>query len=164
MLPAAAADALQRQRLAQRADRAKAGAAWRNGAGLVFTTEMGTPLDPSNVRRSMNRLAQKADVGHIHPHLLRHAAASLLSAAGVPIEDISDTLGHRSIAVTAEIYRHPIVPIRSGHVAAMSAIAAAKRAKIRSLKVRPALARPRQLSRPVLGLPRRTGDSVEAAA
>lgn len=132
MLPVAAADALRQQRLAQGADRAKAGTAWRNGAGLVFTTEVGSPLDPSNVRRSMNRLAPKADVGHIHPHLLRHAAASLLSAAGVPIEDISDTLGHRSIAVTAEIYRHPIVPIRSGHVAAMSAIAAGKRAKIKS--------------------------------
>ena len=57
---------------------------------------------------------------HPHPHMLRHAAASLLSAAGVPIEDISDTLGHRSVAVTAEIYRHPIAPIRSGHMVAMN--------------------------------------------
>ena len=57
---------------------------------------------------------------HLHPHMLRHAAASLLSAAGVPIEDISDTLGHRSVAVTAEIYRHPIAPIRSGHMVAMN--------------------------------------------
>ena len=34
----------------------------------------------------------------------------------------SDTLGHRSVTVTAEIYRHPITPVRSGHVAAMDAI------------------------------------------
>ena len=47
--------------------------------------------------------------------MLRHAAASLLSAAGVPIEDSSDTLGHRSVAVTAEIYRPLIAPICSGH-------------------------------------------------
>ena len=59
----------------------------------------------------------------MHPHLLRHATASLLSAAGVPIEDISDTLGHRSISVTAEIYRHPIAPIRDGHTAAMNHLA-----------------------------------------
>jgi hypothetical protein len=44
----------------------------------------------------------------------------LLSAAGVPIEDISDTLGHRSVNVIAEIYRHPIAPIRSGLMAAMN--------------------------------------------
>lgn len=132
MLPAAAVDALKRQRKAQKEDRLRAGGAWRNSAGLVFTTEVGSPLDPSNVRRSMKRLAAKANVGHVHPHLLRHAAASLLSAAGVPIEDISDTLGHRSIAVTAEIYRHPIVPVRSGHVAAMSAIAAGRRPRTES--------------------------------
>ena len=52
--------------------------------------------------------------------MLRHATASLLSATGVPIEDIADTLGHRSITVTAEIYRHPIAPIRSGHMIAMN--------------------------------------------
>ena len=47
-------------------------------------------------------------------------AASLLSAAGVPIEDISDTLGRRSVNVTAEIYRHPIALIGSGHMTAMN--------------------------------------------
>ena len=30
------------------------------------------------------------------------------------LEDISDTLGHRSVMVTAEIYRHPITLIREG--------------------------------------------------
>ncbi len=43
-----------------------------------------------------------------------------MSDAGVSIEQISDTLGHRSINVTAEIYRHPINPIRTGHVAAIN--------------------------------------------
>jgi len=86
----------------------------------VFSTEVGTPLDPSNVRRAYNRIAKEAGIVHLHPHMLRHAAASLLSAAGVPIEDISDTVGHRSVAVTAEIYLHPIAPIRSGHMIAMN--------------------------------------------
>ena len=89
---------------------------------LVFTSEIGTPLDPSNVRRALARIATTAGLEHLHPHLLRHATASLLSAAGVPLEDISDTLGHKSISVTAEIYRHPIAPVRSGHKAAMAAL------------------------------------------
>lgn len=122
LLPPEAVSAFEDQRKRQKADKAYAGETWHNEFGLVFTTEVGSPLDPSNVRRSMKTIATRANIGHLHPHLLRHAAASLLSAAGVPIEDISDTLGHRSVSVTAEIYRHPITPVRSGHAAAMHAI------------------------------------------
>lgn len=119
-IPPPVVHALKAQRVQQKADQAAAGRTWGNPLGLVFTTEVGTPLDPSNVRRTFARLADAAGLDHLHPHMLRHAAASLLSAAGVPLEDISDTLGHRSVAVTAEIYRHPIAPVRSGHMAAMS--------------------------------------------
>ncbi|MGW6130764.1 tyrosine-type recombinase/integrase [Cellulomonas sp. NPDC055163] len=119
-LPPAAVDALKAQKKRQRLERDAAGRSWSNKDDLVFTTEAGTPLDPSNVRRTFQRIARQAGLEHLHPHMLRHAAASLLSAAGVPLEEISDTLGHRSVTVTAEIYRHPIAPIRSGHIAAMS--------------------------------------------
>ncbi|PVU84419.1 hypothetical protein DDP54_00795 (plasmid) [Cellulomonas sp. WB94] len=119
-IPPPVVDALKAQRRMQKAEQVAAGRAWRNTYDLVFTTEVGTPLDPSNVRRVYSRLAKEAGLAHLHPHMLRHAAASLLSAAGVPIEDISDTLGHRSVNVTAEIYRHPIAPVRSGHMVAMN--------------------------------------------
>jgi integrase len=121
-LPGAAVEALQQQREQQERDQTAAGSRWANHTGLVFTTEVGTPLDPSNVRRSLKSVATTAHLGHIHPHLLRHATVSLLSAAGVPLEDISDVLGHRSPTVTADIYRHPISPTRSAHVVAMSAL------------------------------------------
>lgn len=123
-LPAACVDTLRDQRRRQEADQLTAGTSWSNDSDLVFTTEVGTPLDPSNVRRSLNLVAGRAGLGHLHPHLLRHAAASLLSAAGVRLEDISDTLGHRSVSVTAEIYRHPVAPIRAGHLAAITALTA----------------------------------------
>ena len=119
-IPPPVVDALKAQRRMQKAEKVAAGRAWRNTYDLVFTTEVGTPLDPSNVRRVYSRLAKDAGLAHLHPHMLRHAAASLLSAAGVPIEDISDTLGHRSVNVTAEIYRHPIAPVRSGLMVAMN--------------------------------------------
>jgi integrase len=119
-IPPPVVDALKTQRRMQKAEQVAAGRAWRNTYDLVFTTDVGTPLDPSNVRRVYTRLAKEAGLAHLHPHMLRHAAASLLSAAGVPIEDISDTLGHRSVNVTAEIYRHPIAPVRSGHMVAMN--------------------------------------------
>lgn len=121
-LPSACVDALEQQIERQARDRRAAGQRWVNDHDLVFTTEHGGPLDPSNVRRDLQAVATKAGLGHIHPHLLRHAAASLLSEAGVRIEDIADTLGHRSITVTAEVYRHRLAPVRTGHVGAMEAL------------------------------------------
>jgi hypothetical protein len=38
-----------------------------------------------------------------------------MSSNGVPIQDISDTVGHKSTHVTESVYRHVIVsPIRGG--------------------------------------------------
>lgn len=130
-IPPPVVDALKAQRRKQKAERDAAGRVWRNTYNLVFTSEVGTPLDPSNVRRTFSLMAEEAGLERLHPHMLRHAAASLLSAAGVPLEDISDTLGHRSVAITAEVYRHPIAPVRSGHMVAMNQLlpATAGRAK-----------------------------------
>ena len=47
-----------------------------------------------------------------------------MSAAGMSLADISDTLGHRSVMVTAEIYRHPIAAVRIAHVGAMDGLLA----------------------------------------
>jgi integrase len=43
------------------------------------------------------------------PHSLRHVFASALLARGVPITDVAEWLGHRSIEVTYRIYGH-LVP------------------------------------------------------
>ena len=118
-IPTPVVAALNAQRALQHTDAHHAGTAWQNAHDLVFTTEVGTPLDPSNVRRAYTRNARAAAINHLHPHMLRHAAASLLSAAGIPPEDISDTLGHRSVSITADIYRYPIAPTRSGPMPAM---------------------------------------------
>jgi integrase len=40
------------------------------------------------------------------PHSLRHYFASTALARGIPITDVSQWLGHRSIEVTYRIYRH----------------------------------------------------------
>jgi integrase len=122
-LPQACVDALREQQARQAADAKAAGKQWANPARLVFTSETGSPLDPSNTRRAFDRIAAKAGLEHVHPHQLRHAAASLLSAAGVRLEDIADVLGHRSPTITADIYRHPVNPIRNHHVEVMEGLA-----------------------------------------
>ena len=39
-------------------------------------------------------------------HALRHVAATLLMASGVPIKAISEMLGHRDVTTTMRIYAH----------------------------------------------------------
>ena len=78
--------------------------------GLVFPTGRGTLLDPANLRRALRTVTEKAGLGRWHPHELRHSAASLLSAAGVPLEEVADVLGHASTRVTSATYRHLTTP------------------------------------------------------
>ena len=42
---------LRRHKAAQTAEKLRAGDQWRNSAGLVFTTELGGPVDPRNLLR-----------------------------------------------------------------------------------------------------------------
>ena len=57
--------------------------------------------------------------GRWHPHELRHSAASIMLAQGVPIEVVSDILGHSSIRMTADVYGHILEPQRAAAADAM---------------------------------------------
>ena len=76
----------------------------------MFPTGLGTLLDPANLRRGLRQVTERAGLGRWHPHELRHSATSLLSAAGVPLEQVADVLGHTSTRVTSSTYRHPTTP------------------------------------------------------
>ncbi|GAA2229999.1 tyrosine-type recombinase/integrase [Herbiconiux moechotypicola] len=74
---------------------------------FVFTTAVGSPLDPRNALRAVQSGAQAAGLeGEVGLHTLRHTAASMMLAAGVPITEVSAMLGHSSIAITGDIYGH----------------------------------------------------------
>ena len=45
------------------------------------------------------------------PRELRHSFVSLLSDAGLPIEEISRLVGHSGTSVTELVYRHQIRPV-----------------------------------------------------
>jgi integrase len=82
------------------------------GADLVFRTPIGTAVDPKNFRATLYRLTESAGLGRWSPHELRHSAASLLLAQGVPLKVVSETLGHSSIRITADVYGHLLEPDR----------------------------------------------------
>jgi integrase len=47
-----------------------------------------------------------APLPKISPHDLRHTAATLMLRRGMPVADVSRILGHASISITMDVYRH----------------------------------------------------------
>ena len=85
---------------------------------LVFASPRGGVLSPSNVRKQLASICQRAGV-HVEengthrpprPNELRHSCASLLSDEGVPNELIADLLGHTTTRMVDETYRHRLRP------------------------------------------------------
>ncbi|MEV7613781.1 site-specific integrase [Streptomyces sp. NPDC089799] len=96
---------LRWQRLRQAAQREAADADWQE-SGYVFTTRSGRPIEPRNISRSFERIADGAGLPRVRLHDARHGCATLLFAAGVPPRVVMEILGHSQIAVTMNIYTH----------------------------------------------------------
>jgi len=97
----AVASALKTRRTAQRRDRLAAGAEWQD-TGLVFTTATGTPYDPRNLAREMQRIASRAKLGHLAPHDARRTAATL--TAGLAPTEAQRLLRHSTARMTLDTY------------------------------------------------------------
>ena len=83
------------------------GASGRKGRlALVFPSELGTPLDPSNLERAWKRVAAAIGPPALRFHDLRHAHATLMLVAGVHPKVVADRLGHSSIRITMDTYAH----------------------------------------------------------
>ena len=96
---------LRRHRARQAAERMAVGEAWEDH-GLIFPSEVGTPLDPDNVSHLFSRICRRAGLGHWHLHELRHSGASLMLAQGTDLYVVSEVLGHSSVAITKDVYGH----------------------------------------------------------
>jgi integrase len=82
-------------------------------AEALLAAQVGTPADASHVRRSFRKVVAAAglDAGEWTPRELRHSFISLLSDAGVPIEQISRLVGHSGTTTTETVYRKQIRPV-----------------------------------------------------
>ena len=106
----------------QAKDRLRLGDAWTD-SGLVFAAESGGPRWAQDVRKQFGELCEHAGLGTgWHPHETRHTWVSVLSDAGVDIEDIADAAGHVTSAVTRNVYRHQLADRLTKAPAAMDAI------------------------------------------
>jgi len=75
-------------------------------ADFVFAHLDVTPLDPSTVSHTFNKVIRRAGLPHIRLHDLRHTHASLLLQAGTHPKIVQERLGHSSIRVTLDTYSH----------------------------------------------------------
>ncbi|MCC3653213.1 tyrosine-type recombinase/integrase [Streptomyces sp. S07_1.15] len=97
---------------------------------LLFTAPGGGPLRYSNFRtRYFDKAVKAAGLGElgVTPHKLRHTAASLAIAAGADVKVVQLMLGHKSAAMTLDVYGH-LWPDRLDEVA--DALDAGRRAAL----------------------------------
>ena len=89
---------------------------WAEMPRWVFSTEAGTWLDESKVRKVFGQLLKKAGLSSFRVYDLRHTFASLLLAQGVPITYVSAQLGHSRPTTTLQWYAHWLPGARERYV------------------------------------------------
>ena len=107
-LPQFAVDTLREHRARQAQGREAAGSLFNTELDLVFGNELGEYRQPDSVSAMAARIAKSAGFPGISLHNLRHSHGSQLIAAGVPITEVSERLGHGSPAITLGIYSHAL--------------------------------------------------------
>ncbi|WP_051969480.1 tyrosine-type recombinase/integrase [Kitasatospora azatica] len=74
--------------------------------GLVFSHGDGSPLRPQWVLDQLRKRTAEVDLPKIGLHDLRHTAASIMIAMGIPLAIVSKTLRHATLATTINLYGH----------------------------------------------------------
>jgi integrase len=104
-LPPSAVAALRTHRDRQAWERRGAGARWRD-SGHLFTSSIGTALDPDRVSKEYKALLKRAGLRNLRFHDLRHTAATLMLRDGLPLHEVSAVLGHAQTSTTLNVYSH----------------------------------------------------------
>lgn len=104
-LPARSVKVLRAHRARQAAEMLALGPG-STESGLVFTSSVGTVVEPRNLSRLFEQLIAAVGVRRIRFHDLRHTCASLLLVQGVPARVVMDVLGHSQMAITMDLYSH----------------------------------------------------------
>ncbi|MBT5584461.1 MAG: tyrosine-type recombinase/integrase, partial [Phycisphaerae bacterium] len=65
----------------------------------------GRPIERVAVWQIIRRLAARAGLENVHPHMLRHSFATHMLAGGADLRVVQELLGHADIATT-QIYTH----------------------------------------------------------
>ena len=74
-------------------------------AGRLLLSNTGRPLERVAVWQIVRRLADRAGLPDVHPHMLRHSFATHMLTGGADLRVVQELLGHADIGTT-QIYTH----------------------------------------------------------
>lgn len=74
----------------------------KDKCGALFVNRFGLRLNADGVREMLTRLAEVANVEHVHPHKFRRTLATNMARKGMPVQEIARILGHDKIDTTME--------------------------------------------------------------
>lgn len=120
-LPKFALRVLLEHKERQARERTFAGDDWREH-GLVFTSTVGTPIEPRNLVRHFHATLKTLGIERRRFHDLRHTAASLLIAQGATLHEVKEVLGHAQIRLTSDLYGHAYLAAKREVVSRVDAI------------------------------------------
>lgn len=80
---------------------------WAKPGDLVFCDELGQALPPGSVTRRFEQLAERAGLGHLRLHDLRHSYGTIAIAMGINQRVVQLNMGHATPRQTAE-YTHVV--------------------------------------------------------
>jgi integrase len=116
-----ALDKLRKHRERQQQEQLFAGERWQEH-NLIFTSTIGTPMDPRNLVRIFKALLQQAGLPDIRFHDLRHTAATLMLQQGVHPKVVQERLGHSSITLTLDTYSHVLPTLQEDAAAKLEGL------------------------------------------
>lgn len=106
-IPATVAKELERWQKYQTAYAERFKGIYENPLSLVFTSPTGRPINGGNFTTHPYRaICKTAGIEGARFHDLRHFWASSALSKGVPVQIVSEQLGHSSIAITFNRYTH----------------------------------------------------------
>jgi integrase len=104
-LPEITRATLEVHRDLQEKERVELGEDWHDH-GLVFPSELGTPMEPRNLSRHFASLRTRAGISTTRLHDLRHTVVSVLMDLGVPPHTVQAIARHSDVKITLKIYAH----------------------------------------------------------
>ena len=118
-------EVLRKHRVAIATERLASGGSWPDVPRLVFPDRDGRFARSEVVSAELAALCKTVGVPIVRPNELRHTEASLAVDAGVPLDQVSDMLGHKDMRMVTQTYRHKVRPtVGAGSAAIMDQLLA----------------------------------------
>lgn len=122
VLPPAVLQVLRTWQVRQKEEQLKAGPDWDNEHGLIFTTEVGTPMHSTNMTRRINIITKRLNMGHWSiGEFTRHSFATMIEADLQP-QVLERAMGHSVGSAERRKYIHREKPVVTDHLKVMDSL------------------------------------------